>query len=126
LLAALFYLRTFIEQFARRVTGTAGKSTGDELFDDYSKMLPTPMKDHMPSLREWYDKLSGALHSANGDSELFQTAKSEIELHFDFRRIYKMPETKPAIEEKQEPQNDKALQPAEPRENGRGIEPNTV
>jgi hypothetical protein len=32
-LAALFYLRTFIEQFGRRLTGTVGKATGDEIFD---------------------------------------------------------------------------------------------
>jgi hypothetical protein len=33
ILAALFYLRTFIEQFARRLTGTAGKETGDVIME---------------------------------------------------------------------------------------------
>src|SRR5258708_37986115 len=32
----LFYLRTFIEQFARRITGTQGKETGDVIMDKYS------------------------------------------------------------------------------------------
>jgi hypothetical protein len=126
ILAGLFYLRTFIEQFARRVIGAAGKSTGDELFDEYYKTLPAPMKDHMPSLREWYDKLSGALHSANGDSGLFQTAKDEIERHFDFRRIYKMPETKPVTEEKQEQQKDQGSQPTQSTEHVQSNEPQTT
>lgn len=100
ILAALFYLRTFVEQFARRVTGLKGKITGDEIFDEYYKTLPAPMKDEMPSLREWYEKLSEALHSARADAPLFETAKTEIEKHFDIRRVFKMQEGKSTAEDK--------------------------
>jgi len=91
-LAALVYLRTFIEQFGRRITGKTGKATGDEIFDAYYKTLEPKYAGHMPSLRDWYDKLSEAVHSASEDAALFESAKIEIERHFDFRRIYKMNE----------------------------------
>ena len=91
-LAGLFYLRTFIEQFARRVTGLTGRVTGDEIMDQYYKALPSPNKDQMPSLREWYDKLSEALHSAKEDIALFETAKAQIEKHFDMRRVFEISE----------------------------------
>ena len=95
ILAALYYLRTFIEQFARRLTGRTGRVAGDEILDEYNKTLPSPTKDQMPSLREWYDKLSDALHSAREDAELFEKAKTEIDRHFDIRRVFKMSEEKP-------------------------------
>jgi len=95
-LAALFYLRTFIEQFARRITGQIGRATGEEILDEYYKTLPAPTKDQMPSLREWYDKLSEALHSANPDAALFETAKTQIDKHFDIRRVFNIPEMRPA------------------------------
>jgi hypothetical protein len=74
ILAAIFYLRTFIEQFGRRITGKSGKVTGDAIFDAYADTLPPSLKDQMPSLREWYDKLSEPLHSATEDSALFESA----------------------------------------------------
>lgn len=92
-LAALFYLRTFIEQFARRLTGLTGKATGDEIMTAYSATLPITQRDQMPSLKEWYEKLSIALHSAKEDAELFEQAKEAIEQHFDIRRVFKIPET---------------------------------
>jgi hypothetical protein len=95
-LAALFYLRTFIEQFGRRITGKPGKATGEEIFDAYYETLHKRQSDQMPSLREWYDKLSEAVHSAREDDHLFENAKSEIERHFDFRRIFAIVESKPA------------------------------
>jgi hypothetical protein len=94
-LAALFYLRTFIEQFARRVTGRKGRATGEEMLNDYYETLPSPTKDQMPSLREWYDRLSDALHSANPDSGLFEMAKTQIDKHFDIRRVFNIPENVP-------------------------------
>jgi hypothetical protein len=89
-LAGLFYLRTFIEQFARRKTAAKGRLTGDEIFDEYNKTIPEKQRDQMPSLREWYDKLSEALHEATSDDALFEQAKNEIERHFDFRRLFKI------------------------------------
>lgn len=97
-LAGLFYLRTFIEQFGRRVTGRTGRATGEEILDDYYKRLPSPTRDQMPSLREWYDKLSGAIHSARDDATLFETARAEIDKHFDIRRVFNISEAVPAGE----------------------------
>jgi hypothetical protein len=90
-LAAMFYLRTFIEQFARRQTGKTGKTTGDEIMAAYSDTLPAARRDDMPSLRHWYELLSEALHSAREDAELFDKARAEIEHHFDIRRVFKIP-----------------------------------
>jgi hypothetical protein len=92
-LAALFYLRTFIEQFARRVTGVTGKETGDVIMERYTATLPLNQRDSMPSLREWYGKLSEALHDAREDERLLEAAIEAIEHHFDIRRVHRIPET---------------------------------
>jgi hypothetical protein len=99
ILAALFYLRVFIEQFGRRITGLLGRVTGDEIMDAYYKSLPPPNRDQLPSLREWYDKLSEAVHTAKQDVALFETAKAQIEKHFDMRRVFEIPERLPASQE---------------------------
>jgi hypothetical protein len=92
-LAGLFYLRTFLEQFAKRMTGKRGRLTGVELMEAYSATLPPAHRDFMPSFREWYEKLSEAIHDAREDDALFESAKSEIDRHFDIRRIFKIVET---------------------------------
>lgn len=92
-LAALFYLRVFTEQFARRVLGETARRYGVELMEDYSKMLPEPQRGTMPSLRAWYEKLSEPIHAAREDAQLFEEAKNAIEHHFEIRRVYRMPET---------------------------------
>lgn len=99
-LAALFYLRTFVEQFARRQTKLTGRKTGDEIMSAYGDMIPAKQRDFMPSLREWYDKLSEALHGAREDAELFEDARREIERHFEFRKVFQLPETIPAALDK--------------------------
>ena len=92
-LAALFYLRTFIEQFARRMTAISGKAAGDEIMAAYSQTLPESQRAQLPSLRHWYDRLSEAIHAAREDSALFDEARGEIDRHFDIRRVFKIPET---------------------------------
>jgi len=87
-LGALFYLRMFIEQFARRQTGIVDKRPGDEILEAYGKSLPEEHRDHMPSLRKWYGALSEALHAAKEDQKLFEDARSEVERHFDIRRVF--------------------------------------
>ena len=82
-----------LDQFARRQTGKTGKVTGDEIMDAYNGLLPASLKDQMPSLREWYDKLSDAIHAAREDDRLFEEARTAIESHFDIRRVFKVPET---------------------------------
>lgn len=98
-LAAVFYLRVFIEQFARRQTGLKGRQTGEEIMDAYSKRLPEDKRDMMPSLREWHTKLSIPIHEADEDSAeaLFDVAREEIERHFDIRRVFKIPESEPPL-----------------------------
>jgi hypothetical protein len=93
-LAALFYLRSFIEQFARRVTRVTGKVTGDKIMDAYAQTLPAAQRDQMPSLREWYDRLSEPVHEAREDEELFNEARVAIENHFDIRRVFNIPDQK--------------------------------
>jgi hypothetical protein len=89
ILAALFYLRTFIEQFARGKKNLKDeKKTGEEIMAAYAKLLPAHLRDSMPSLAEWYDKLSEALHGAKEDAKLFETARERIEKHFDIRRVH--------------------------------------
>ena len=93
ILAALFYLRTFIEQFARRKTSTVGdKLTGDEILTAYLGTIPKNLRETMPSLAEWYDKLSEALHGAKEDAALFDSARQKIEEHFDIRRVHRLDE----------------------------------
>jgi hypothetical protein len=91
-LASLFYLRTFIEQFARRLTSTSGKYTGEEIMERYSSKLPPALRDSIPSFREWYGKLSEALHEAREDDILLADALEAIQHHFDIRRVHKIPE----------------------------------
>lgn len=112
-LAALFYLRTFVEQFARRVTGMTGRATGEEILDSYYKTLPSPMKDQMPSLREWYESISVPIHEGKDDLDVFNAAKEAIDKHFEIRKVFKMSEDLPAKdsqtatdgENKEEPDN---------------------
>jgi hypothetical protein len=95
LLAALFYLRVFIEQFARRATGETGRRSGDELMEHYGKTLPQAHRCTMPSLREWYEKLSEPIHAAKDDEVLFEEAQEAIEKHFEIRKVFRIPEVPP-------------------------------
>lgn len=90
-LSAYFYLRTFIEQFARRITVINDKTTGTEIMDKYAKTAPEKIRGDMPSLKEWYDKLSEKLHGAIEDADTFTCAVAEINRHFEFRKLYKLP-----------------------------------
>jgi hypothetical protein len=90
-LAGLFYLRSFIEQFARRQTGITDKRNGDEILDAYQSQLPKE-KESMPSLRSWYAKLSEPIHAAESNDVLFEEARDEIIKHFDFRRLFAIPD----------------------------------
>jgi hypothetical protein len=94
-LAALFYLRTFLEQFARRVTKIEGRETGEKIMEAYGGSIPPDLRDRIPSMREWYDNLSVAIHGAKEDAELFQSALDAVNQHFDIRRVFKIQETMP-------------------------------
>jgi len=96
ILAGLFYLRTFVEQFARRVTGMTGRATGDEILDTYYGNLPSPTKDQMPSLREWYENLSVPIHTGTDDVAVFNAAKEAIDKHFEIRKVFNLSEVPPS------------------------------
>jgi hypothetical protein len=96
-LAGLFYLRTFVEQFARRVTEKTGRATGEEIMDAYYETLPAKTKDLMPSLREWYEKLSIPIHSGTDDIEVFSAALAAIDKHFEIRKVFNMSDTPPQL-----------------------------
>jgi hypothetical protein len=98
-LAGLFYLRAFIEQFARRIVGETGRRSANELMDDYGKTLSEQHRGLMPSLRDWYEKLSQPIHAAKDDENLFEEARAAIEQHFEIRRVFKMAEPQPARSE---------------------------
>lgn len=90
ILAALFYLRTFIEQFARAKTGNQKRDPGDQVMDEYSATLPDKLRDQMPSLKEWYGKLSDAVHAARADADFFDEALPPILKHFEIRKVFEI------------------------------------
>jgi hypothetical protein len=95
-LAALFYLRMFIEQFARRWTSALLlRLSGDTILDAYSDTIPPNLRGFMPSLREWYDKLSEPIHSAKEDVQTFENARSAVEKHFRIREVHELDATGP-------------------------------
>ena len=101
-LAAAYYLRAFIEQFARRLTGLRGvRKTGDEIMDAYAQTVPADKRSVLPSLKEWYDKLSEPLHLAEDEmaGKVFDDARSAIENHFEIRRALRMPEVHKEVDQ---------------------------
>jgi hypothetical protein len=100
-LGAIFHLRTFIEQFARRVTGITGRESGENILSQYAKNIPSDLRGSTPSLRDWYEKLSDAIHAAREDEQLFNDARQEIEKHFQIRKVFKIPEEMPEADKAQ-------------------------
>jgi hypothetical protein len=95
ILAGLFYLRTFIEQYVRRITeDTTTKHVGD-VADEYGRTIPESYRAMMPSLREIYELISVEMHAARDNEELFEKSYSEILHHFEFRRLFKLYDVKP-------------------------------
>jgi len=94
-LAAVFYLRCFIEQFARRQTAMAKvRKTGDEIMNAYAQVLPEDKRSHLPSLKQWYDRLSEPIHTADEEAaeKMFDEARQEIENHFELRQALRIVE----------------------------------
>ena len=86
-LAGLFLLRVFIEQYSKKIVGD-GKA--DEVIQRYSETLPKDFKERFPSLSKIYSNLSEAIHKASPDEQLFTLSLSEINEHFDGKRLYKL------------------------------------
>ena len=81
-LAGLLYLRVYIEQYLRRVTGAKGRKRGDELGDLYRPLLHEDFPKTFKPLATVYDELSEKLHDADPSHEQFQSSKTDIERHF--------------------------------------------
>jgi len=113
-LAALFYLRTFVEQFARRITSKTGRATGEEILDAYYETLPANLKSTMPSLREWYENLSVPIHAGRDDAEVFTKAKEAIDKHFEIRRVFGM--GAPVLKEAEAVSNEEPAEAGKARE----------
>jgi hypothetical protein len=96
MLAAIFLMRVFVEQFWKSVPEVADavkdklRPTGDELGEAYRSTLPTAFKERFPTLIEVYDLLSEAMHAARADGDLFSKCHSQIIEHFDARRLFKL------------------------------------
>lgn len=95
-LAAIFLLRTFIEQFWRSIPEVQAviknkpRATGDEQGTAYHSTLPTGFADRFPSLPDIYTRLSEAMHLAKADAVLFETSCVDIEKHFKARQVFEM------------------------------------
>jgi hypothetical protein len=87
ILPALFMLRTLIEQHMRSQTGHQDLR-GDDLCDEYAKLLDDSFKAKAPSFKDIYDQLSDALHRADEDQELFESERRKIELHFQGKQAF--------------------------------------
>jgi len=86
-LAALFLLRTLIEQHMRAVTESA-ELRGDELCDEYNKTLEEDFKGRFPSFKDVYGKLSEALHRADPNESLFKAELERINHHFEGKDLF--------------------------------------
>ncbi|MHB8789479.1 MAG: hypothetical protein ACYDBT_06320 [Desulfobulbaceae bacterium] len=83
ILAGLFLLRTSIEQYMRRLLATTGKKRGDELADEYARLLDDEFPKRYPSLKVIYDELSASIHAADSNASQFEKSHKDIEKHFE-------------------------------------------
>ena len=84
-LAGIFLLRVFIEQFWRSIPSIKAmpsRATGDEMGDAYQATLKDFPVSTFPSLKDVYGTLSEAMHSADENLELFNKCQQKIEAHF--------------------------------------------
>ncbi len=83
ILAALFYLRTLIEQYMRRVLTVTGKLSGDELGNRYAELLDAEFPRSFSSLKRVYNELSERIHAVDENEDQFKKSKADIEKHCD-------------------------------------------
>jgi len=91
-LAAILYLRVFIEQFGRRQTGIYERESGEAILETYAKQIPEGKRGQMPSLKAQYEKLSAAIHSAKEDDAVYEACRVAVNEHFELRRLFKLSE----------------------------------
>lgn len=88
-LAGNFLLRTMLEQWAILYVKTPGLKA-DGTIDKYMELLPGDFKARFPSFKLLYSDLSLDIHTAKGDSELFEKSVTQINKHFDALRLYEI------------------------------------
>ena len=86
-LAAIFYLRTLIEQYMKSIVKPIGRISGEELADQYQKQLPIDFPSRFPSFKRIYQDLSAAMHDAREDDELFRSSLENVGKHFETVRL---------------------------------------
>jgi len=89
ILAALFFQRTFLEQYVREVTGDRETRELDKIFETYKTLLGDEFNSMFPSLGAIYDRLSVVLHSADPSIETYFSVNEDIEIYFSALRAYK-------------------------------------
>jgi hypothetical protein len=93
-LAGLFMLRVFIEQYWLSISFIKSKikkgdqPSGQFLGEAYNNQLDSDVKERFPSLPTLYTKLSEALHSANSDPVLFDSALHDVNSHFNALKLF--------------------------------------
>lgn len=87
-LAALFFQRTFLEQYVREITGDFQTRELEMVFETYKEILPEKFNSVFPSLGNIYSHLSEDLHLANPCEETFVTSKNEINTHFEGLKLF--------------------------------------
>ncbi len=92
-LAALFLLRTLIEQYIRGADRNAERM--ESLMESYMSSLPNDFKCRFPSFSDIYSRLSLAVHSADESDALFEDTVRQINSHFDARRLFQIPDWRP-------------------------------
>lgn len=88
ILAGIFLLRTFIEQYVRSQGDSSNSKEIETIFTEYKDNLPPNFNSDFPSLYAIYGRLSNDLHNATGSDVLFFSAKKDIELHFRGKDVF--------------------------------------
>lgn len=88
-LAALFLLRTVIEQWVYSLN-PGSRRYADEALNWYMEQLPPDFNARFPSLREMYGDLSEKLHTATGSDEVFERTTELLTKHFEARRLFEL------------------------------------
>ena len=52
--------------------------------------LPDDFKARFASFRSLYDNLSDDMHTAKGNTDLFERTLAQIEEHFEARRLFRL------------------------------------
>ncbi len=90
ILAGIFLLRVFIEQYVRSKSSTPNTDQMETLFGEYANTLPVNFRNSFPSLKSIYDDLSVAIHAADPSDQIYLKAKERIEHHFEGKRAFRI------------------------------------